>query len=129
MSLSKNPLVRFLLVGGTNTVITTALVVALSYVITGWLAFTVAFTLGLIFSVLVTGKWVFDSHLTKFRTLAFGGSYLGVYAIGIGFVSLMSAVGAPPWINGASVLITAPLSFIAGKLVFGHTTVNPSALS
>ena len=57
MSFSKNPLFRFLLVGGTNTVITAALVVTLSYVITGWLAFTVAFTLGLIFSLLVTGKW------------------------------------------------------------------------
>lgn len=125
----RHSIFRFVLVGGTNTVVTGAIVVVLSYVMPGWLAFTVAFALGLIFSVLVTGKWVFDSHLTRRRALAFGTCYLVVYAIGVGFVSAMQMIGSPPWVNGASVLITAPLSFICGKLVFDRSTIKQSASS
>ena len=128
MAFYRHPIFRFLLVGGTNTVVTGAIVVVLSYVIPGWLAFTVAFALGLIFSVLVTGKWVFDSHLTRRRALAFGTCYLVIYAIGVGFVSLMHLIGSPPWVNGVSILVTAPLSFIAGKLIFVRFTIKPSAL-
>lgn len=126
-ALYRHPIFRFLLVGVTNTVVTGAIVVVLSYLIPGWLAFTVAFSLGLTFSTLVTGKWVFDSHLTRRRALAFGGCYLVVYSIGIGFVALMHMIGSPPWVNGASVLFTAPLSFIAGKLVFVRSTIETSA--
>lgn len=126
LALHRHPAVRFVFVGGINTVSTALLVVVLSYILPGWLAFTLSFGLGLIFSVILTGKWVFDSHLTRRRAFMFGGSYLVVYVIGIAFVSLMHVLDAPAWANGASVFITAPLSFFAGKLIFTEHTA-PSA--
>jgi len=115
---------RFLIVGGSNTLATAAIVVALSFVLPGWLAFTIAFAIGLAFSVVVTGRWVFSSHLTGRRTALFVGAYVAIYAVGLGFVSLVSLWGAPPWFNGASVLLTAPLSFIAGKFIFTNRHIR-----
>lgn len=114
------PIVRFLIVGGSNTAATAAIVVLLSFIMPGWLAFSIAYALGLAFSVVVTGRWVFSSHLTPQRTALFVAAYLLIYAVGLGFVSLVSIWGGPPWLNGASVFLTAPLSFLAGKFIFSN---------
>jgi hypothetical protein len=53
----RTPIFRFLVVGGTNTAATAAIVVLLSFVMPGWLAFSIAYALGLAFSVIVTGRW------------------------------------------------------------------------
>ena len=45
-ALLRRPVVRFLLVGGSNTLVTGALVSVLSLWLPGWLAFTIAFALG-----------------------------------------------------------------------------------
>ena len=114
----RTPLFRFLIVGGTNTVATAGFVVVLSMVLPGWLAFSIAFTVGLAFSVVLTGRWVFSSQLTARRSAMFIGAYLAIYLVGLAFVALVSLWNGPPWLNGASVFLTAPLSFIAGKLIF-----------
>ncbi len=114
------PIFRFLIVGGTNTAATAAIVILLSFVLPGWLAFSIAYALGLAFSVIVTGRWVFSSHLTPQRTVSFIGAYVVIYLVGLGFVSLVSIWNGPPWLNGASVLITAPVSFLAGKFIFSN---------
>lgn len=121
------PVFRFLLVGGTNTLATAALVVVLSLVMPGWLAFTISFAAGLIFSVLMTGRWVFKSQPTLLRSAAFVSAYLLIYAVGLGYVALVSLWGGPPWLNGFSVLLTAPLSFLAGKFVFTHPRFRQAA--
>lgn len=112
------PIYRFLLVGGTNTVITSAIVVVLSFFMPGMLAFTIAFGLGLVYSLLLTGRWVFKSQLTASRTATYVGAYAAIYLCGLGFVWAVGAAGAPPWVNGASVFLTAPLSFVAGRFIF-----------
>jgi putative flippase GtrA len=114
----QTPFFRFLVVGGTNTAATAAIVVVLSFFLPGWLAFTIAFALGLVYSVLLTGRWVFSSRLTLSRTFLFIGAYLIIYFAGLGFVAIVGMLDGPPWLNGASVFFTAPLSFIAGKFIF-----------
>ncbi|QYH36004.1 GtrA family protein [Salinibacterium sp. M195] len=109
---------RFLLVGGSNTLVTAFLVAAFSFVIPGPIAFTIAFALGLVYSVLLTSRWVFSSFLTRHRALLYIGSYGVIYFCGLGVVVVFGLWGLPPWANGASVLLTAPLSFIAGRLIF-----------
>ncbi len=118
------PIIRFLIVGGTNTVGTAAIVVLLSFVLPGWQAFTIAFAIGLAYSVFLTGRWVFSSHLTMRRVALFAGAYLAIYAIGLSFVSLVSAWNGEPWLNGVSVVFTAPLSFIAGRYIFTNPRVR-----
>jgi len=107
-----------LLVGGTNTAATSAIVVLLSLVLPGPTAFSIAFALGLMYSVLLTGRWVFKSRLTLRRCLLYIGAYAAIYLCGLGFVAAVSGAGAPTWVNGAGVLITAPLSYIAARSIF-----------
>lgn len=118
LRLTHHPVVRFLFVGGLNTLATAAIVVVLSYFIDGWLAFTIAFAIGLAFSVAVTGSWVFGSKLTVARAALFAGAYLLIYLVGVAVVTIVHSAGAPVWVNGASVLLTAPLSFLAGRFIF-----------
>lgn len=112
------PAVRFLLVGGANTAATAAIVVLLSLVLPGWLAFTVSFALGLLFSVLVTGRWVFQSQLSPRRAVTFAAAYAVIYLCGLVLVRLLEVWGAPPAASAATVVVTAPLSFLAGRLIF-----------
>lgn len=118
----RSPAARFLLVGGTNTAATAALVVLLSLFIPAWLAFTIAFALGIVFSVIMTGKWVFQSHLSQRRAAMFTGAYIAIYLCGLALVHLLGLWGAPPAASGATVILTAPLSFLAGRLIFANTS-------
>jgi putative flippase GtrA len=115
------PAVRFLMAGGANTAVTASLVVLLSLFLPGWLAFTISFALGLVFSVLVTGSWVFQSQLSPRRAATFAAAYVAIYLCGLALVRLLELWGAPPAANATTVLITAPLSFVAGRLIFANT--------
>lgn len=121
------PFIRFLVVGGVNTLVTGAIVALLSLLIPGWIAFTIAFVLGLAFSVLMTGRWVFEAETTRRRTWMFTIAYSLIYVCGLALVQLMGYLGAPPLLNGATVLVTAPLGFIAGKYVFGNNRKEEGA--
>ncbi|WP_166805979.1 GtrA family protein [Cryobacterium sp. TMT1-3] len=109
---------RFLLIGGSNTLFTGGLVVVLSLFLPGVLAFTIAFMLGLAYSVLFTGRWVFRSMFSRRRILLYVASYGVIYLCGVGLVAVVTACSLTPLANGASVLLTAPLSFIAGRAIF-----------
>lgn len=123
----RHPIVRFLIAGGLNTLVTGALVSLLSLVIPGWLAFTIAFALGLAVSVVVTGLWVFRSSLTGARTALYIAAYLAIYGCGLLAVHLIEASGAPAWANGATVVLTAPLGFLAGRLIFTDSARKKAA--
>lgn len=112
------PSLRFLLVGGANTAVTFVILTLLSLVMPGWLAFTIAFVIGLGFSVVMTGRWVFNAETTGTRAVSFAAAYLVIYACGLGLVQLLHIFGVPPVLNGLTVLVTAPLGFLAGKTVF-----------
>ena len=109
---------RFLLVGGTNTLATTALLVGLSYLMPGWLAYTIAFGLGLVFSTVFASRWVFTRSGSARATIVYAVCYLVIYLVGLAFVTFARAMEWPEFINGASVFITAPLGFVAGRIVF-----------
>ncbi|MFM9920762.1 GtrA family protein [Lacisediminihabitans sp. H27-G8] len=117
-----SPAFRFLLVGGSNTLATGLLVVALSLILPGWLAFTIAFALGICFSVFVTGRWVFSSHVSLRRAGLYIAAYLAIYLVGLVVIAALKSWGAPPVANLATIVVTAPLSFLAGKFIF----TNPS---
>lgn len=118
----RSPVVRFLIMGGTNTVATAALVILLSFFLPTWLAFTIAFALGIVFSVVITGRWVFQSHLSQRRAALFTCAYIAIYLCGLVLVYLLELWGAPPAASAATVILTAPLSFLAGRLIFANTS-------
>lgn len=109
---------RFLIVGGINTLVTTALLVALSYVLEGWLAYTLVFLTGLVFSTFFAARWVFTSNGSRRAALVYALSYLAIYFIGLLAIAGIKVLDGPEYLNGLSVLVTAPLGFIAGRIVF-----------
>jgi putative flippase GtrA len=119
-------LVRFLLVGGSNTLVTLALFVVLQRWLSPGVAYTVVFALGLAYTTAMTATVVFGSRLTWRRGAAFAGWYLLVYAVGLGVVHLMTALWEPSSFTTAvaTVAVTAPLNFLGGRLLFAPAPVR-----
>lgn len=109
---------RFLLIGGSNTLATTVLLIALSYLIDGWLAYTIAFGAGLVYSTLFASRWVFTTSGSRRATIVYALSYLAIYLVGLACVAMIRSFEWPELLNALSVLVTAPLGFVAGRLVF-----------
>lgn len=109
---------RFLLVGGANTLATTALLVVLSYLMPGWIAYTVAFGLGLAFSTFMASRWVFTRAGSHRAAVVYALCYVVIYLVGLACVAVIRSLEWPEFLNALSVLVTAPLGFVAGRIVF-----------
>lgn len=112
------PVLRFIGSGAANTVLTGALVSLLSTVMRYRLAYTISFMLGIVLSVVLAGSFVFQSRFTTARVFAYVAMYLLVYLVGLGALALADRWGIPHALNGGVVLITAPLGYLGGRLVF-----------
>ena len=119
-------LLRFLLVGGSNTLVTLVLLVVLQRWLSPSLAYTVVFALGLAYTTAMTATVVFGSRLTWRRGAAFAGWYLLVYAVGLGVVQIMTALWEPSPLTTAvvTIAVTAPLNFLGGRLLFSPARVT-----
>lgn len=108
---------RFLLVGGLNTVGTGVLLALLATVMAPQLAYTVVFAAGVVFSTLMAGRFVYGVRLGTGGKLAYAACYLVVYLIGLGVVTLLERTGLPSSASALVVLVTAPLTFVGGRLI------------
>ncbi|WP_369139994.1 GtrA family protein [Modestobacter versicolor] len=113
-------LVRFLLVGGSNTLITLVLFVLLQNWLSASAAYTVVFALGLAYTTAMTANVVFGSRLTWRTGGAFVGWYLLVYGVGLLSIQLLHTWADPsPTVTAVlTVVVTAPLNFLGGRLLF-----------
>lgn len=118
---------RFLVAGIANTLITATLLSLLSLWIDQRLAYSIVFALGIVLSTVLAGHFVFGTGLTRGRTIIFVLVYLGIYLVGLGATMLMMRAGAPAWAAGFVVVVTAPLGFLGGSLIFRErpTTETP----
>lgn len=113
-------LLRFLLVGGSNTLVTLALFVVLQHWLAPAMAYTVVFALGLIYTTAMTAGIVFGTRLTWRSAAVFVGWYLLVYAVGLLVVHGLHAFWQPGAVVTAllTVGVTAPLTFLGGRRLF-----------
>lgn len=119
---------RFILVGGSNTVLTAAAFVGLAQFMDPRLAYTLVFAAGLAFTTLLTGRYVFSAQAPPRRLALFVGWYLCVYALGLGTVQIMrQQVDSSVLLAVITVLVTAPVNFIGGRLIFGSPSELASA--
>lgn len=112
---------RFVLVGAANTAVTWALLAVLARFIDNRVAYTIVFALGLAFTTVATGRYVFaGTHRSWQRSALFASWYLLVYGAGLAVVDLLTRRGGlgPEIVALAAVAVTAPLSFLGGRLVF-----------
>jgi putative flippase GtrA len=112
--------VRFLIVGGSNTLLSYVIFTGLGLLIEPLIAYTVAFALGLVFTSIASSRFVFRARFSLTRLILFVGSYLVIYGIGS-----MIVRSADPQTFGdllvTSLIIlvtTTPLVFLVGRLIF-----------
>lgn len=113
--------VRFAVVGGSNTLVTGVAFVFLAKVLHARLAYTIVFAGGLAYTTLLTGRYVFRRRRpTARRIAAFVAWYLGVYVVGLGTLMLARRYGVRAEEPLAVVVIgvTAPLNYLGGRLIF-----------
>jgi putative flippase GtrA len=117
---TRSSVLRFLVVGGSNTVITLVLFALLARVMAPWLAYTLVFALGLAYATMLTGRFVFGADNTRRRSGLFIVWYLTVFVIGLGVVQTVQALGvdSPDILAVITVATTAPLNFLGGRWIF-----------
>ena len=117
---TRSAVLRFLMVGGSNTAITLVLFAILARAMPPWLAYTVVFALGLGYTTLLTGRFVFGARYTWGSSALFIGWYLLVYTVGLGVVQTLQVVGvhSPDLLALLTVVVTAPLNFLGGRWIF-----------
>jgi putative flippase GtrA len=118
--------VRFLAVGGTNTVATGAIFFVLSGFIAPAIAYTIAFAVGVAFAVVITPRFVFSERTSHNRRAVYGAWYLIVYLVGLGVVYVIhDRLGLDRWVIVAvTVPTTAVLGFIGARRLFSPSVVE-----
>ncbi|WP_167762122.1 GtrA family protein [Blastococcus sp. CT_GayMR20] len=115
---------RFLLVGGLNTAVTVVLLAVLARVIDPSLAYSIVYAAGLVFTTVMTNRYVFSADRSWSRMAAFVAWYLAVYGVGLAVVHALDSTHR--WsslvLALATVAVTAPLSFLGGRLIFASAT-------
>lgn len=111
---------RFLVAGGFNTLVTAALLSLLALMLDPRLAYTLVFAAGVVLSTVLADRFVFGVRMNRAAVQAYVALYLGVYLVGLLVIHLASGAGAPPAASGLVVVVTAPLTFLGGRLVTGR---------
>jgi putative flippase GtrA len=111
---------RFLLAGGANTLVTAGLLALLSLIIDPRIAYTIVFAAGVVLSTVLADRYVYGVRMNRTAVVAYVSLYLVVYLIGLGAVHLWTTAGHPPAATSLVVVITAPLTFLGGRLITGR---------
>jgi putative flippase GtrA len=111
---------RFLLAGGANTLITAALLALLALVIDPRLAYTLVFAGGVALSTFLADRYVYGVRMNRAAVLAYVTLYLLVYLVGLLAVHLWTSAGHPEAATSLVVVVTAPLTFLGGRLITGR---------
>ncbi|WP_273654166.1 GtrA family protein [Cellulomonas fimi] len=111
---------RFLLAGGANTAVTAVLLALLSTVLDPRLAYTLVFAAGVVLSTVLADRFVFGVRMDVRTALLYVGMYVAVYLVGLVVVGAIQSAGLPEYASALVVLVTAPLTFVGGRLLTGR---------
>lgn len=112
----RGEMVRFLIVGASNTGGTLALFALLTFVMPAGYAYTCAFAAGLLYTTFMSTRVVFRVDATAKKHAHFIAWYVLVYVVGLGIVTLLQRAGAPRLVLvvGAAAA-TIPLNYFGGR--------------
>lgn len=108
-----------MIVGGSNTLLTLALMLLLARVLPLWAAYTGVFILGVAYTTVLSRSYVYRGSAGARQLAQFIGVYLVVYLVGRVVLAMVSStLVVADWAAAvAVVLVTAPLTFVAGRRV------------
>ncbi|MEI2766034.1 MAG: hypothetical protein V9F82_10160 [Dermatophilaceae bacterium] len=108
---------RFVVVGGLNTVVTGLALSALATVVDPRAAYALVYALGVVAATLLAGPVVYRVDLRPPVKLAYAAMYVAVFLAGLFAVDFAGSHGMPASWSGLVVLVTAPLTFLGGRLL------------
>lgn len=116
------PWIRFLLFGGANTILTSGVFVLLGLVVRPWLAYSVAFFIGVVFVGTLSSRWVFQGAHAWGRKMSYVGWYLIVFLVGQAAIAVLGPVSLTQlfWTSAVLIVVTVPLNFLGGRFIFRH---------
>ncbi|MDQ6621188.1 MAG: GtrA family protein [Pseudomonadota bacterium] len=111
---------RFLVTGAVNTAASYAMYFVLLQALPYLVAYTLAYASGIIFSYLLTARFVFRAPARWATALRFPLVYLAQYVIGSTTIyALVEHAGVTPWLAAViAMLIVVPTTFLLARLVF-----------
>lgn len=118
------------MVGGLNTLITYAIFIALGLIIPPWLAYAIAFAVGLVWVTFGSSRIVFRAQARSLRLALFCAWYLMVFGVGQLIIRLVDPQGFPGLLLTSAIVLvfTTPLTFLGGKLLFTPKGSRPSTI-
>lgn len=115
---------RFLVAGLANTALTALALVVLSLWLDPRVAYTVVFAAGVVLAVVLADRYVYGVRMGRRIRWAYALLYVAVYLVGLGVVEMIRRSTVPaPW-SAAVVLVTAPLTFLGGRLLTRHSPIR-----
>ncbi|MET0434560.1 MAG: GtrA family protein [Cellulomonas sp.] len=108
---------RFAAAGLLNTALTGVALTLLALVIDPTLAYVIVFLAGIGLSTYLAHRFVYGVPLGRNGTIAYVLMYLVVFVVGLGVIELMKDAGLPGGSSGLVVLVTAPLTFVGGRII------------
>lgn len=122
----RSTVVRFLLGGGLNTVLTYLVYLILLLVVEYWAAYTISYVCGIVLSYLINRR-VFRANHNWSSALLFPGIYLVQYLVGLAVVhAWVKMLDLPAQLAPlVAVLITLPVTFLLSRAVFGLRGARP----
>lgn len=123
---AKDQIIRFVVLGGMNTLLTYALFIGLGLLIPAWIAYTIAYFAGLVWTTLGSSRFVFRARFSGRRVLIFAAWYLFMFGIGQLVIRLVDPHGFAQLVitSGIVLAITTPLIFLGGRYIFVHTAAD-----
>ena len=117
----RREMLRFLIVGASNTGGTLALFALLTFVMPAVYAYTCAFAVGLLYTTIMSTRVVFRVEATAKRHAHFIAWYVLVYLFGLGIVSLLEWAGSPrPVLVVGATAVTVPLNYFGGRMALSR---------
>lgn len=126
---ARGQIIRFLVLGGMNTLLTYAIFIGLGLVMPAWIAYTIAYVAGLAWTTLGSSRFVFRARFSGRRVLLFTAWYLFMFGIGQLVIRLVDPQGFVELVITSAIVlaITTPLIFIGGRYIFVHAAAEPAA--
>jgi len=112
-------LLRFLLAGGLNTLLTLAVFQIALFVTNASIAYAISWIAGILFVVMFYPTRVFPEGRTGPRDrIALGASYVAMFLLGLGLLNVLTWLGMQPRISIVIVLaFTTAANFVASRLL------------
>ena len=110
---------RYLIVGGLNTLLTYALYLALLSVASYVVAYSIAYVAGILSAYYLNSRFVFRAEMSLAKVLKFPAVYIVQYVLGVGLLHLLVVTaGMDEKIAPLLVIaITVPATFILSRLI------------